>query len=123
MRRSASEIIRNLESRIAKLERLSSHKTARDVYQSFLKDLGGSGKIIDAYSHGVSVRAKKTNKMWDDGVPVLKYMSRARKQSVSVPEGNVKVVHDTNHGWWYFFQNGSWYGLTEKDYSRLPFDY
>ena len=95
-----------------------------DVYQAFLGDLDSTAEIIDAYSDGDGVQARSTNKTWDDGVPVLKYISRASKKHVKVPEGELKVIVDHKYGWWYFkTKDGKWHGISHDDYDRLPFDY
>ena len=95
-----------------------------DVYQAFLGDLDSSAEILDAYSDGSGVQARSTNKTWDDGVPVLKYIGRARKKHVSIPKGEFKVVADYKYGWWYFkTKDGTWHGISHDDYDRPPFDY
>ena len=94
-----------------------------DVYQAFLGDLDSTATIEDAYSDGVTVNARKTNKTWDDGVPVLKYISRAPKKSVTIKKGEFKVIHDKKYGWWYFKQDGYWYGIDTKEYGTPPFEY
>ncbi len=93
-----------------------------DVYDSFLKDLT-DGEIIDAHSDGAGVDARSTQKVWDDGVPVLKYIGRAPIKAVKVPKGKLKVVADNKFGWWYFKIGNTWYGIHKDDYDRLPFDY
>ena len=94
------------------------------VYQAFLGDLDSTAELLDAYSQGISVKARKTDQTWDDGVPVLKYISRASKKSVKIPKGEFKVIHDPKFGWWYFKMNNFWYGMDTKDYDNYPpFEY
>ena len=97
--------------------------TLDTVYQAFLADLDKSATIEDAYSDGVTVKAKKTDQTWDDGVPVLKYISRASKKSVKIPKGEFKVIHDPEYGWWYFKMDNFWYGIDTGDYGTPPFEY
>jgi len=82
-------------------------------------DIGG--KVYNATGGG-SAEAQKTNKTFDDGVPVLKYIARAPKKSVKLPK-KFRVVVDEKYGWYYYFDKGNWYGIDKKKYSTPPFDY
>lgn len=82
-------------------------------------DIGG--KVYSATGGGTA-QAQKTNKTFDDGVPVLKYISRAKKETVKLPK-KFKVVVDEKYGWYYYFDKGNWYGIDKKKYSTPPFEY
>jgi len=70
-----------------------------------------------------SVNARKTDKTFDDGVPVLKYIARAPKKDSPLPKGKFKIIEDNKHGWWYYLNKGTWYGIQQKDYGTPPFEY
>jgi|TARA_R110000822_G_scaffold42292_5_gene115174 hypothetical protein len=82
-------------------------------------DIGG--KVYNAFGGG-SAEAQKTNKTFDDGVPVLKYIARAPKKRVKLPK-KFRVVVDERYGWYYYFDKGNWYGIDKKKYSTPPFEY
>jgi hypothetical protein len=79
-------------------------------------------KVYDATSDGTSVQAVYTNKTWPDGVPVLKSLARSTKKTVKLPP-KFRVVDDTKYGWWYFWYQGTWYGIDKDEYSTPPFEY
>ena len=95
-----------------------------DVWKSFQGDIPGS-KIYTAHNTDKrkSVEARKTDKVWDDGVPVLKYIARASKKSSPLPKGKFKIVDDSKYGWWYYQVGKTWYGIQQKDYGTPPFEY
>ena len=77
----------------------------------------------DATSDGkTSVKVQSTDKTWDDGVPVLKYIARSSKMNMKLPKKFI-VVDDEKYGWWYFEVNGIWYGIDQDKYGTPPFDY
>jgi len=76
-----------------------------------------------AFGDGDTVDARSTKKTWDDGVPVLKYIARAPKKSVRLPKGKFEVVIDDKYGWFYWQDNGSWYGMEKDDDIAPPFEY
>jgi len=82
-------------------------------------DIGG--KVYNA-TGGRTAQAQKTNKTFDDGVPVLKNIARAKKETVKLPK-KFKVVVDERYGWYYYFDKGYWYGIDKKKYSTPPFEY
>jgi len=82
-------------------------------------DIGG--KVYNAVGGG-SAEAQSTDKTFDDGVPVLKYIARAPKKRVKLPK-KFRVVVDEKYGWFYYFDKGKWYGIDKKKYSTPPFDY
>ena len=71
---------------------------------------------------GIEIEARSTKKTWDDGVPVLKYITRAPKKSVELPKGKFEVVIDDKYGWYYWEHKGTWYGM-EQDGETPPFEY
>ena len=95
-------------------------KLNEDGTDQLAKDL--ETKVYDATSDGSSVKAQSTKKVWDDGVPVLKYIARAPKKSMKLPK-KFRLVDDEKYGWWYFEVNGTWYGISKDDYGTPPFDY
>ena len=95
-------------------------KVNEDGTDQLAKDL--ETKVHDATSDGGSVKAQSTKKVWDDGVPVLKYIARAPKKSMKLPK-KFRLVDDEKYGWWYFEVNGIWYGISKDDYGTPPFDY
>ena len=76
-----------------------------------------------AFGDGESVDARSTKKTWDDGVPVLKYIARAPKKTVSIPKGKFEVVIDDKYGWFYWQDKGAWYGMEKDDDDVPPFEY
>ena len=103
--------------------KLFEHFINEDVYQAFLGDLDDTAELLDAYSQGISVKARKTNKTWDDGVPVLKYIARAPKKPSPLPKGKFKIIEDNKYGWWYYQVGRTWYGISQGDYGTPPFEY
>ncbi len=111
---------------ISKFEAVRSNKLNinEDVYDDLKGDIPGS-KIYTAHNTDKrkSVEARKTDKVWDDGVPVLKYIARASKKSSPLPKGKFKIVDDSKYGWWYYQVGKTWYGIQQKDYGTPPFEY
>ena len=99
-------------------------KLNEDVFKSFLSD-DPAFKLYTAKNtdNRKSVIARKTNKTWDDGVPVLKYIARAPKKDAPLPKGSFKIIEDNKHGWWYYQVGRTWYGIRQKDYGTPPFEY
>ena len=99
-------------------------KLTEDVFKSFLGD-DPSFKLHMATNTDKrkSVKARKTDKTWDDGVPVLKYIARAPKKDSPLPKGKFKIIEDNKHGWWYYQVGNTWYGISQKDYGTPPFEY
>ena len=92
--------------------------TAGPIY-TLANDIGG--KVYMATGGGTA-EAQSTNKTWDDGVPVLKFIARARKERVKLPK-KFRVVVDEKYGWFYYFDKGKWYGIDKDKYSTPPFEY
>jgi hypothetical protein len=99
-------------------------KLNEDVFKSFLAD-DPSFKLHTAKNTDKrkSVQARKTDKTWDDGVPVLKYIARAPKKDAPLPKGSFKIIEDNKYGWWYYQVGRTWYGIQQKDYGTPPFEY
>ena len=99
-------------------------KLNEDVWKSFLGD-DSAFKLHMATNteKRKSVKARKTDKTWDDGVPVLKYIARASKKDSPLPKGKFKIIEDNKHGWWYYQVGNIWYGISQKDYGTPPFEY
>ena len=76
-------------------------------------------EVFDAYSDGIVVKAYSTDRVWDDGVPVLKYISRSSSKNVKLPK-EFKVVDDEKYGWWYFNIGKKWYGIKQNEYDNYP---
>jgi hypothetical protein len=94
-------------------------KTLREVNESAEETLADdvNGELFTAWFDGtVSVTATTTNKTWDDGVPVLKELARGRSKTINLKiKGEFSVVHDVAHGWFYFTDGNTWYGLHQDD--------
>ena len=98
---------------------------AEDVFKSFLADDPGNFKLHVASNTDKrkSVMARKTDRVWDDGVPVLKYIARAPKKPSPLPKGKFKIIEDNKYGWWYYQVGRTWYGISQGDYGTPPFEY
>ena len=96
-----------------------------DVFKSFLADDPGNFKLHVASNTDKrkSVMARKTDRVWDDGVPVLKYIARAPKKPSPLPKGKFKIIEDNKYGWWYYQVGRTWYGISQGDYGTPPFEY
>ena len=103
---------------------LKEGKLNEDVFKSFLGD-DPAFKLYTATNTDKrkSVQARKTDKTWDDGVPVLKYIARAPKKDSPLPKGKFKIIEDNKYGWWYYQVGRTWYGIQQKDYGTPPFEY
>jgi len=103
---------------------INKESVNEDVFKSFLGD-DPTFKLYTATNtdNRKSVKARKTDKTWDDGVPVLKYIARASKKDSPLPKGKFKIIEDNKHGWWYYQVGNTWYGIQQKDYGTPPFEY
>ena len=103
---------------------LDENIITEDVFKSFKADIPGS-KIEMAHNteKRKSIQARKTDRVWDDGVPVLKYIARAPKKPSPLPKGKFKIIEDNKYGWWYYQVGRTWYGIQQKDYGTPPFEY
>ena len=105
-------------------KKASEGKINEDVWKSFLNDDPGF-KLYTATNteKRKSVKARATNKTWEDGVPVLKYIARAPLKLSPLPKGKFKIIEDNKYGWWYYQVGSTWYGISQKDYGTPPFEY
>ena len=105
-------------------ENMNEGKLNEDVFKSFLRD-DPAFKLYTAKNtdNRKSVMARKTNKTFDDGVPVLKFIARAPRKDSPLPKGSFKIIEDNKHGWWYYQVGSTWYGIRQKDYGTPPFEY
>ena len=103
---------------------INEDKVNEDVWKSFLNDDPGF-KLYTATNteKRKSVKARATNKTWDDGVPVLKFIARAPLKLSPLPKGKFKIIEDNKYGWWYYQVGSTWYGISQKDYGTPPFEY
>ena len=103
---------------------MNEDKVNEDVWKSFLNDDPGF-KLYTATNteKRKSVKARATNKTWDDGVPVLKFIARAPLKLSPLPKGKFKIIEDNKYGWWYYQVGSTWYGISQKDYGTPPFEY
>ena len=104
--------------------KLGESKLNEDVFKSFLRD-DPAFKLYTAKNtdNRKSVMARKTDRTFDDGVPVLKFIARAPKKPAPLPKGSFKIIEDNKHGWWYYQVGSTWYGIRQKDYGTPPFEY
>ena len=102
-----------------KNESINEVKPTAGPIDTLANDIGG--KVYMATGGGTA-EAQSTNKTWDDGVPVLKYIARAKKQRVKLPK-KFRVVVDEKYGWFYYFDKGKWYGIDKDKYGTPPFEY
>ena len=116
----------HVDSFLATSESMKHGKGALGILESTATDKLASeiegAEVFDATSDGRSVQARYTNKTWPDGVPVLKSIARSPKRSVKLPP-QFRVVDDSKYGWWYFWYQGTWYGIDQDEYSTPPFEY
>ncbi len=101
------------------IQSLNEVKPTAGPIDTLANDIGG--KVYMATGGGTA-EAQSTNKTWDDGVPVLKYIARARKERVKLPK-KFRVVVDEKYGWFYYFDKGKWYGIDKDKYGTPPFEY
>ena len=107
-----------------KKDKMKESTLNEDVFKSFLSD-DPAFKLYTAKNtdNRKSVMARKTDRTFDDGVPVLKFIARAPKKPAPLPKGSFKIIEDNKHGWWYYQVGSTWYGIRQKDYGTPPFEY
>lgn len=92
-------------------------------FEAFAKELREEGLGGEVRKGGVStkrtVKAQSTNKTWDDGTPVTKYLSRGGYTQVTINSGEHDIVE--SDAWFYFKTNGgkTWNAVKKKDYPGL----
>lgn len=106
------------------LQNEGKRNLTEDVFKAFLGD-DPTFKMYTAHNteKRKSVQARKTDRVWDDGVPVLKYIARAPKKPSPLPKDKFKIIEDNKYGWWYYQVGRTWYGIQQKDYGTPPFEY
>jgi transcriptional regulator of acetoin/glycerol metabolism len=92
-----------------------------DEFTKELNDEKIKAKIYTATGDGRTIEAQFTNKKWDDGVPVTKYLTRGGYKSIKTPKGKFKVI-ETNKFWYYEIKRG-WAAVSTKKYGTPPFEY
>ena len=112
------------KSAVKAAKKINKEGLNEDVFKSFLSD-DPAFKLHTATNtdNRKSVKARKTDKTFDDGVPVLKYIARASKKDSPLPKGKFKIIEDNKYGWWYYQVGKAWYGIQQKDYGTPPFEY
>ena len=95
-----------------------------DAIKAFNDELNGENikaKMYTAHGTGLTVQAQFTNKKWDDGVPVTKYLTRGGKKTIKTPRGKFRII-ETDKFWYYEINNG-WAAVNKKDYGTPPFEF
>jgi hypothetical protein len=101
---------------------LESEMISESATEILSKDIQDAEYYI-AHGDGTSIEARSTKKTWDDGVPVLKYIARGKKQMVKTPKGSFELVVDKKYGWYYWENNGTWYGANIEYGATPPFEF
>ena len=99
-------------------------KLNEDAIKSFNDELNGEkikAKIYRATGDGRTIEAQFTNKKWEDGVPVTKYLTRGGSKTIKTPKGKFKVIETKN--FWYYEINRGWAAVSTKKYGTPPFEY
>jgi hypothetical protein len=122
--RNARSVWKALDKLGLKENKLTEVYNTEDATMAFtdeLNDEGITAEIFDAEGDGRSVKAQFTNKKWDDGVPVTKYLSRGGYKSVSTPRGGFRVIETSE--FWYYEIDGGWAAVNRKKNGTPPFEY
>jgi|TARA_R110000744_G_scaffold62519_1_gene129025 hypothetical protein len=99
-------------------------KLNEDAIKAFndeLNDENIKAKTYTAQGTGRTVQAQFTDKKWDDGVPVTKFLTRGGYKTVKTPKGKFKLI-ETGKFWYYEISRG-WAAVNRKNYGTPPFDY
>jgi hypothetical protein len=99
-------------------------KLNEDAIKAFndeLNDENIKAKTYTAQGTGRTVQAQFTDKKWNDGVPVTKFLTRGGYKTVKTPQGKFKLI-ETGKFWYYEISRG-WAAVNRKNYSTPPFDY
>jgi len=92
-----------------------------DTFNDELNDENIKAKTYTAHGTGQTVQAQFTNKKWDDGVPVTKFLTRGGYKTVKTPKGKFKMIETSK--FWYYEINRGWAAVSRKDYGTPPFEY
>jgi hypothetical protein len=82
---------------------------------------GFEAEILIGRFDGNPIKAQSTDKIFSDGVPVMKNFSRGGKKDVRL-KGDFHLI-DSSRGWWYVYGPlKTWYAIKHDDYSTPPFE-
>ena len=99
-----------------KLTDILNEVDSKNAIVSLKGDYPGS-KVYQAVGDGkTSVKAKQTNKTWDDGAPMTNKFGP--KKTSKVPRGKFWVL-DTKK-FWYYELKGVWYAISKREYGTPP---
>lgn len=101
---------------------LESEMISESATETLAKEIQDAEYYI-AHGDGSTIEARSTKKTWDDGVPVLKYIARGKKQMVKTPKGSFELVVDKKYGWYYWENKGTWYGANIEYGATPPFEF
>lgn len=101
---------------------LESEMISESATETLAKEIQDAEYYI-AHGDGSTIEARSTKKTWDDGVPVLKYIARGKKQMVKMPKGSFELVVDEKYGWYYWENKGTWYGAKIEYGATPPFEF
>ena len=101
---------------------LESEMISESATETLAKEIQDAEYHI-AHGDGSTIEARSTKKTWDDGVPVLKYIARGKKQTVKIPKGSFELVVDEKYGWYYWENKGTWYGAKIEYGATPPFEF
>ena len=101
---------------------LESEMISESATEMLAKEIQDAEYYI-AHGDGSTIEARSTKKTWDDGVPVLKYIARGKKQMVKTPKGSFELVVDKKYGWYYWENKGTWYGANIEYGATPPFEF
>ena len=101
---------------------LESEMISESATEMLAKEIQDAEYYI-AHGDGSTIEARSTKKTWDDGVPVLKYIARGKKQMVKTPKGSFELVVDEKYGWYYWENKGTWYGANIEYGATPPFEF
>lgn len=101
---------------------LESEMISESATEMLAKEIEDAEYYI-AHGDGSTIEARSTKKTWDDGVPVLKYIARGKKQMVKTPKGSFELVVDEKYGWYYWEDKGTWYGANIEYGATPPFEF
>ena len=101
---------------------LESEMISESATETLAKEIQDAEYHI-AHGDGSTIEARSTKKTWDDGVPVLKYIARGKKQTVKTPKGSFELVVDEKYGWYYWENKGTWYGAKIEYGATPPFEF
>lgn len=85
------------------------------------KSEGKKAEVLVGRFDGRSINAQSTDKVFSDGVPVMKNFTRGGKKPVKL-KGDFHLV-DSSRGWWYIYgPQKTWYAVKQAEYGTPPFE-